>query len=42
MVDQFMWNGENTIIDLSKLATGVYIMKVSNKDKFEVKKLIVR
>ncbi len=42
VVSQFEWRGENTTINLTNFATGVYIMKVSNKDRVEVKKLMVR
>lgn len=42
VVKQFQWNGENTTFNLSNSASGVYILKVSNKDKIEVKKLMLR
>ena len=42
VVKEFQWNGENTTFNLSNDAAGIYIMKVSNKDKVEVKKLMVR
>jgi len=42
VVKEFQWNGENTTFNLSNNASGVYIMKVSNKDNVEVKKLMVR
>ena len=42
IVNEFQWNGENTTFNLSNNASGVYIMKVSNKDNVEVKKLMVR
>ncbi len=42
IVSQFEWNGDNTTINLTNFATGVYIMKVSNKDGVEIKKLMVR
>ncbi|MEI6185305.1 MAG: peptide-N-glycosidase F-related protein, partial [Bacteroidota bacterium] len=41
-VKEFQWNGENTTFNLSNNAAGIYIMKVSNKDKVEIKKLMVR
>jgi len=41
-VKKFEWMGDNTTIDLSNYASGIYIMKVSNKDGFEVKKLMLR
>jgi hypothetical protein len=42
IVKKFDWRGENIDIDLSNFASGIYIMKVSNKDKLEVKKLMLR
>ena len=42
VVKEFQWNGENTTFNLSNSASGVYIMKVSNNNKVEVKKLMVR
>ena len=42
VVNQFEWRGESTTINLTNFATGMYIMKVSNKDRVEVKKLMVR
>ncbi len=42
LVKEFQWNGENTTFNLSNNAAGIYIMKVSNKDKVEIKKLMVR
>ena len=42
LVKQFQWNGENTTFNLSNNASGVYILKVINKDNTEVKKLMVR
>ncbi len=42
LIDQFEWNGENVIINLTNSAKGVYIMKVGNKNGLEVKKIIVR
>jgi len=42
VVKEFQWNGENTSFNLSNNASGVYIMKVSNKDNVEVKKLMLR
>ncbi len=42
LVKEFQWNGESTTFNLSNNASGVYIMKVSNKDKVEIKKLMVR
>ena len=42
VVKEFQWNGENTTFNLSNSASGIYIMKVSNKDRVEVKKLMVR
>ena len=42
VVKEFQWNGENTTFNLSNNASGIYIMKVSNKDNVEVKKLMVR
>ncbi|MEI6695404.1 MAG: LamG-like jellyroll fold domain-containing protein [Bacteroidota bacterium] len=42
VVKQFEWIGENMDINLTNFASGIYIMKVSNKDGFEVKKLMIR
>ena len=42
IVKEFQWNGENTTFNLSNSASGVYIMKVSNNTKVEIKKLMVR
>ena len=42
MVKEFEWNGENTTFNLSNYSSGIYILKVSNKDRVEVKKLMVR
>ena len=42
VVNQFEWNGDNTSFNLSNNASGIYILKVSNKDNVEVKKLMVR
>ncbi|MFZ4399546.1 MAG: T9SS type A sorting domain-containing protein [Bacteroidales bacterium] len=42
IIKQFEWSGESIDIDLTNLASGVYFMKVSNKDGFEVKKLMLR
>ena len=41
-IKQFAWNGENTTFNLTNFPTGVYILKVSNKNAVEVKKLMVR
>ncbi len=41
-VMKFQWKGENTAFNLSNLAKGIYIMKISNKDVLAVKKLILR
>ncbi len=42
VVKQFEWRGETTSVNLTNFATGMYIMKVSNKDRVEVKKIMVR
>ncbi|MFZ4399545.1 MAG: LamG-like jellyroll fold domain-containing protein [Bacteroidales bacterium] len=42
IIKQFEWIGENLDVNLNGFAKGVYFMKVSNKDGFEVKKLMLR
>jgi len=42
VIKEFQWNGENTTFNLSNYASGIYILKVSNKDKIEIKKLMFR
>ncbi|MEI6822411.1 MAG: glycosyl hydrolase family 18 protein [Bacteroidota bacterium] len=42
LVKEFEWNGENNTIYLSNYASGIYFIKVSYKDKIEVKKIMVR
>jgi len=42
VVKEFQWIGDNTTFDLSNNTSGVYFMKVSNKEIVEVKKLILR
>ncbi|MEI6695405.1 MAG: LamG-like jellyroll fold domain-containing protein [Bacteroidota bacterium] len=42
IVKKFEWRGDNTSFDLSNFAKGIYIMKVSHKDGFQIKKLMLR
>ena len=42
IVREFNWNGEEKELDLSGFSNGIYVMKVNNKDGFEIKKLIIQ
>ena len=42
VVNQFDWNGDNTTINLTDQASGVYMMIINDKDTVEVKKLLLR
>lgn len=42
IIKKFEWEGENISIDLTGSATGIYILKVSNENFVDIKKLMVR
>jgi hypothetical protein len=42
MIQQFEWNGDNVSINLTNATPGLYIMKISNENLVEVKKIIIR
>jgi hypothetical protein len=41
VVRQFQWNGQNKILNLSELSKGIYLIRFSNKEINEVKKLVI-
>ena len=42
VVDQFNWDGVSARIDLSKHASGVYILVIQSQERTEMKKVIVQ
>ncbi|MFZ4401683.1 MAG: T9SS type A sorting domain-containing protein, partial [Bacteroidales bacterium] len=42
LVREFNWNGEETILNLSEFSNGIYVMKLTNRDGSEIKKLIIQ
>ena len=41
-VKHFTWNGQKTMLDLSGYAKGIYVVKVSDENNSEIRKLIVQ
>ena len=42
LLKEFKWNGEQTSLNLSDFSKGIYVMKVSNTNGVETKKLIIQ
>jgi hypothetical protein len=42
MVYQFIWNGEQTNVDLTRHPKGMYILTVSTSDGIKTKKLLIQ
>ncbi|MFZ4399544.1 MAG: LamG-like jellyroll fold domain-containing protein [Bacteroidales bacterium] len=42
IVQQFEWSGENISVNLTSSAPGLYIMKISNENLVEIKKIVIK